>query len=157
MRPPRFFAGFGFAVALIERDSLLLFPPFAPAGFRSSAPFSWPAQFLVVLDPSEGEKSWVLLLPLFLLSMICGGAGSKAEFGLGGVETGTSTMCGIFSVFSNLRFEDADKVEVSFVGNTGKKPTRRDLEAVIDYLQLIMKRTPEVEPSRLRDLETEPD
>lgn len=46
--------------------------------------------------------------------------------------------------------EDADKVEVNFVGNVGKKSTRRDLEAVIDYLGLIKKRTPEPEPAGLR-------
>jgi hypothetical protein len=39
--------------------------------------------------------------------------------------------------------DDAEKVEVVFIGNTGKKPTRRDLEAVIDHLELIKKRTPE--------------
>ncbi|HEY6241149.1 MAG TPA: hypothetical protein VIW78_09945 [Burkholderiales bacterium] len=39
--------------------------------------------------------------------------------------------------------EDADKVDVTFAGNPGKKPTRRDLDALIDYLELIRKRTPE--------------
>src|SRR5262249_25363683 len=43
--------------------------------------------------------------------------------------------------------EDAEKVEVTFVGNPGKRPTRRDLEAVIDYLELVKKRTPQIEPS----------
>jgi hypothetical protein len=38
--------------------------------------------------------------------------------------------------------EDAEKVEVTFVGNPGKRPTRRDLEALIEYLELIKKRTP---------------
>jgi len=48
-----------------------------------------------------------------------------------------------------------DKVEVSFVGNTGEKPTRRYLEAVIDYLELVKKRISKQEPARLSDLEVE--
>lgn len=36
--------------------------------------------------------------------------------------------------------EDGEKVEVKFIGTIGK-PSRRDLEAVIDYLQLIHKRS----------------
>jgi hypothetical protein len=39
--------------------------------------------------------------------------------------------------------EDAEKVEVTFIGNPGKRPTRRDLEAVIEYLEVMKKRTPE--------------
>jgi hypothetical protein len=47
------------------------------------------------------------------------------------------------SVTYSWPLEDADKVDVTFAGNPGKKPTRRDLEAVIDYLELVKKRTPE--------------
>jgi hypothetical protein len=39
--------------------------------------------------------------------------------------------------------DDAEKVEVTFVGNPGKKPTRRDLDALIETLEGIRKRTPE--------------
>ena len=33
--------------------------------------------------------------------------------------------------------EDAEKIEVTFFGNTSKKPTQRDLEVVIDHLELL--------------------
>jgi len=46
------------------------------------------------------------------------------------------------SVTYSWPLEDAERLEVVFVGNTGKRPTRRDLEAAIDYLELIKKRTP---------------
>lgn len=39
--------------------------------------------------------------------------------------------------------DDAEKVEVAFIGSPGKKPSQRDLEAVIDYLELVRKRTME--------------
>lgn len=39
--------------------------------------------------------------------------------------------------------DDGEKVEVKFIGTAGK-PTKRDLEAVIDYLELVRKRTPDV-------------
>jgi hypothetical protein len=54
------------------------------------------------------------------------------------------------SVTYSWPLEDADKVDVTFAGNPGKKPTRRDLEALIDYLELIKKRTPEPEPPEPR-------
>jgi hypothetical protein len=46
--------------------------------------------------------------------------------------------------------DDAEKVEVTFVGNPGKKPTRRDLDALIETLEGIRKRTPEPEPPEPR-------
>lgn len=42
--------------------------------------------------------------------------------------------------------QDAERLEVTFVGTSGKKPTRRDVEGAIDYLELLKKRTPEPEP-----------
>jgi hypothetical protein len=47
------------------------------------------------------------------------------------------------SVTYSSPLEDAERLEVTFVGASGKKPTRRDLEAAIDYLELIKKRIPE--------------
>jgi hypothetical protein len=48
------------------------------------------------------------------------------------------------SVTYSWPLDDAEKVEVTFVGNPGKKPTRRDLDALIETLEGIRKRTPEV-------------
>ena len=48
--------------------------------------------------------------------------------------------------------EDAEKVELVFIGNKGKKPSRRDLEALIDYLELVKKRTPLIDVDALTEI-----
>jgi hypothetical protein len=60
---------------------------------------------------------------------------------------------GANSVTYSWPLEDAERLEVVFVGSTGKRPTRRDLEAAIDYLELIKKRTPEARDEELNGSE----
>jgi hypothetical protein len=46
---------------------------------------------------------------------------------------------------------DAEKVSVTFVGNPGKKPTRRDLDALIETLEGVRNRLPETRPKEDED------
>lgn len=48
------------------------------------------------------------------------------------------------SVTYTWPLDDAEKVLVTFIGNPGRKPTRRDLDALIETLESIRKRTPQL-------------